>query len=113
MFELGNLVIHYFDSFGSHFAYSSSDVVAEDHHMFYKCYFAAMWDSLDAPPLQAATKPKVELRPICLPAISYLVEADGCVIHIFNSVLAFSVVVTASMVSRGRGQVFCQQPQRV
>ena len=24
-----------------------SDVVAEDHHMFYKCCFAAVWNSLD------------------------------------------------------------------
>ena len=170
MFELASLVNQYF---GSHLAYSSytmpltlachrlvqgwdSDVIAEDHHMFCKCYFAAMWDSLHvAAPgdCSSAIKPKVELRPIFLPAISFLVEANGWwassvarfqqarrhsqgvaelgyvllqyvrlmaagfsrlsirahrgilsiaakmfIIHIFNSVQAFSVVVTVSMV---------------
>ena len=48
-----------------------SDVVAEDHHMFYKCYFAAVWNSLDvsAPDVCiSAINPKMALRPMILPA---------------------------------------------
>jgi len=136
-----------------------SDVIAERHHMFCKCHFAAMWDSLDvAAPgdCSSAIKPKVEHRPIFLPAIPFLVEPIGWwastvarfqearrhsqglaelgyfsfqyvrfmaagfsrlsirthtgirsiaakmfIIHIFNSVQPFSVVVRASMVIHG------------
>jgi len=44
------------------------------------CHFAAMWDSLDvAAPgdCSSAIKPKVEHRPIFLPAIPFLVEPNG------------------------------------
>jgi hypothetical protein len=61
-----------------------SDVIAEDHHMFCKCYFASIWDAIEA---NGATSkgagktiadvvPKVQLRPVFLPAISYLVESN-------------------------------------
>ena len=53
-------------------------MVAKDRHIFYKFYFAAMWDSFDvtAPgDCISAIKPKVVLRPVFLPAILYL-EAD-------------------------------------
>jgi hypothetical protein len=64
------------------------DVIAEDHHMFCKCYFASIWESIEANReaiVTEATKkrlrplvPKVQLRPVFLPAISYLVESsDG------------------------------------
>ena len=59
-----------------------SDVIAERHHMFCKCHFAAMWDSLDvAAPgdCSSAIKPKVEHRPIFLPAIPFLVEPERMV----------------------------------
>ena len=48
-----------------------SDLVAEDHHMFYKCYFAAVWNSLDVPAPDdfiSAINPKMALRPMILPA---------------------------------------------
>ena len=90
-----------------------SDVVAEDHHMFYKCYFAAVWNSLDVPApgdCISAINPKVQHRPMFLPAIPFLVEpivrlmAAGftslstrahksilSIVQVFNSVQAFSV----------------------
>ena len=55
-------------------------MTAKDHQVLCKCYFAAMWDSLDvAAPgdCSPAIKPKVEFRPIFLLAISFLVEANG------------------------------------
>jgi len=98
LFELAGLANQ---SFGTHFCYSAyslslalvshplvggwdRDVIAEDHHMFCKCYFASIRDSLSSPseahklsPAQGAV-PKVVLRPVYLPAISYLVESsDG------------------------------------
>ena len=48
-----------------------SDVVAEDHHMFYKCCFAAVWNSLDVPAPDdciSAINPKMAHRPMILPA---------------------------------------------
>ena len=99
-----------------------SDVVTEDHHMFYKCYFAAVWNSLDVPAPDdciSAINPKMTLRPMILPSrfqpawrLSQGVAELGHVllpahmgirstavkmfiIHIFNSVQPFSVVVTA------------------
>jgi len=93
MFELGGLAGQ---KFGSHFSFSAysmslalashedvngwdTDVIAEDHHMFAKCYFASMWDTLegssDAKPI---VEPKLQLSPVWLPAVSYLVETtDG------------------------------------
>jgi hypothetical protein len=57
-----------------------ADVIAEDHHMFCKCYFASMWETVEG--LKAGGKdatpvvPKVQLSPIYLPAVSYLVESS-------------------------------------
>jgi len=61
------------------------DVIAEDHHMFCKCYFASIWEQLDAlrtgiglqPSATECAASRVRLRPVFLPAISYLVESDG------------------------------------
>ena len=99
-----------------------SDVVAEDHHMFYKCYFAAVWNSLDVPAPDdciSAINPKMALRPMILPArfqpawrhsqgVAELasrahmgiqsIAVKMFIIHIFNSVQPFSVVVTASVI---------------
>jgi len=76
--------------FGKHLCYSSysmtlalashsfvngwdTDVIAEDHHMFCKCFFGALWESA------ASNDPitqKVKLCPVYLPAEGYLVESD-------------------------------------
>lgn len=62
------------------------DVIAEDHHMFCKCYFAAMWESAHIlkeaevsgkNPEDICIAPQVKVQPIFLPAVSYLVESDG------------------------------------
>jgi hypothetical protein len=100
LFELAGLANQFF---ASHFCYSAysltlalashplvtgwdADVIAEDHHMFCKCYFASIWDAVGAQaqtgaaaaqPEASSLESKVQLRPIYLPAISYLVEADG------------------------------------
>lgn len=107
LFELAGLANQYF---GTHFCYSAyslslalashplvsgwdRDVIAEDHHMFCKCYFASIRDTMEASPTAKATGstalkataskaaqmvPKVKLHPVYLPAISYLVESsDG------------------------------------
>jgi len=54
------------------------DVIAEDHHMWCKCYFASIWEQLAASGTQATAEvtSKVQLSPVYLPAISYLVESD-------------------------------------
>jgi hypothetical protein len=106
LFELAGLANQYF---GTHFCYSAysmslalashalvngwdADVIAEDHHMFCKCYFASIWDSIEAN--RSAAKgagkrlaevvPKTQLRPVFLPAISYLVEStDGWVASVW------------------------------
>lgn len=63
------------------------DVIAEDHHMFCKCYFAALWELAHARKDATKTKeereaiavrPQLKVEPIFLPAVSYLVESsDG------------------------------------
>eukprot|EP00933_Yihiella_yeosuensis_P049795 TRINITY_DN4715_c0_g1_i4.p1 TRINITY_DN4715_c0_g1~~TRINITY_DN4715_c0_g1_i4.p1 ORF type:complete len:409 (+),score=65.54 TRINITY_DN4715_c0_g1_i4:858-2084(+) len=58
------------------------DVIAEDHHMFCKCYFASIWEQLEemeADPQNMsvkAVKSSLQLKPVYLPAISFLVESD-------------------------------------
>jgi len=61
------------------------DVIAEDHHMFCKCYFASIWDQLQARgkdptgqlrSIAGDVKSSTQLHPVFLPAISYLVESD-------------------------------------
>ncbi|CAK0882456.1 unnamed protein product [Prorocentrum cordatum] len=55
------------------------DVIAEDHHMFCKCYFASIWEQLEAltsgsSQQQCAAEgaaSHLRLRPVFLPAISY------------------------------------------
>eukprot|EP00427_Karlodinium_veneficum_P010495 CAMPEP_0169082250 /NCGR_PEP_ID=MMETSP1015-20121227/11444_1 /TAXON_ID=342587 /ORGANISM="Karlodinium micrum, Strain CCMP2283" /LENGTH=621 /DNA_ID=CAMNT_0009142093 /DNA_START=236 /DNA_END=2098 /DNA_ORIENTATION=+ len=65
-----------------------ADVIAEDHHMWCKCYFASLWDSqhekkkaLAANEVDKARKldlgPRLKVQPIFLPAVSYLVEGNG------------------------------------
>jgi hypothetical protein len=98
MFELSGLA---FQTFGSHLAYSAysltlalashpdvsgwdTDVIAEDHHMYCKCYFASIWEQVrdqgeyDMGGAEPGVSSKVRLSPVFLPAISYLVESsDG------------------------------------
>jgi len=67
-----------------------ADVIAEDHHMFCKCYFASLWDSEHEKKKALAendkekarrieVRPRLKVQPIFLPAVSYLVEGDGFV----------------------------------
>jgi hypothetical protein len=54
-------------------------VIAEDHHMFCKCYFAALWELAHAPPddgKKVPVLPRVKVQPVYLPAVSYLVESS-------------------------------------
>lgn len=98
MFELAGLSNQFL---GTHFAYSAysmslalashpavagwdTDVIAEDHHMFCKCYFASIWEAVQAREStvdgteQESIRSRVQLYPIFLPAISYLAESsDG------------------------------------
>lgn len=61
------------------------DVIAEDHHMFVKCYFASLWEQHHWNKFvkknrqddeHCAIKPQVKVQPIFLPAVSYLVESS-------------------------------------
>jgi hypothetical protein len=93
LFELAGLTNQYL---GSHITFScysvtlalavhaavggwDPDVIAEDHHMFVKCYFAPLWEAAlkPNPPLLPAApiKPKVQLDPIYLPALCYMAES--------------------------------------
>jgi len=90
LFELAGLANQYF---GTHFCYSAyslslamashplvggwdRDVIAEDHHMFCKCYFASIRESMSSGRAVQNAVPMVQLRPVYLPAISYLVESN-------------------------------------
>ncbi|CAE8638992.1 unnamed protein product [Polarella glacialis] len=56
------------------------DVIAEDHHMFCKCFFASILEGQSGTDskLQMPGLPKVMVRPVFLPATSFLVESsDG------------------------------------
>jgi len=65
------------------------DVIAEDHHMFCKCFFASIWEQLEAQHIleskeagnsgasTSGVKPMMQLTPVFLPATSYLVQSDG------------------------------------
>mmetsp|Transcript_38216 Transcript_38216/g.110263 ORF Transcript_38216/g.110263 Transcript_38216/m.110263 type:complete len:717 (-) Transcript_38216:237-2387(-) len=107
IFELAGLANQYFFPAFAYSAYSMTlalashpevdgwdvDVIAEDHHMFCKCYFAALWELAHAaitpakPPSDKdpgikvemdRVLPQLEVQPIYLPAVSYLVESsDG------------------------------------
>lgn len=102
LFELSGLA---HQRLGTHIAYSTysltlslalhsevggwdADVVAEDHHMFCKCYFAALWEEVNALREKAADivlKPRVHLEPVWLPTSAYLVESpDGYVASLYE-----------------------------
>jgi len=54
------------------------DVIAEDHHMWCKCYFASIWDQFSQESKSKRdVKSALRLQPVFLPACSYLVQADG------------------------------------
>merc|ERR1719343_1956087 len=90
-FELGGLANQ---KVGHHFCFSSysttlaltmhplvdgwdRDVIAEDHHMFCKGFFAALRETSAKSKEHGvpAPKPEVKLQPVFLPALSYLVDA--------------------------------------
>jgi len=57
------------------------DVISEDHHMFCKCYFASIWEQMHAledgfSSGEETIVSDVNLKPVYLPALSYLVESD-------------------------------------
>jgi hypothetical protein len=60
------------------------DVIAEDHHMFCKCYFAALWEAAHASQpangshngKKLTVVPQVKIHPVFLPAVCYLVESS-------------------------------------
>lgn len=58
-----------------------TDVIAEDHHMFTKCFFASLWDQVESKDANSVnSRPVVgqlQLKPIYLPAEGYLVESNG------------------------------------
>eukprot|EP00441_Pelagodinium_beii_P026032 CAMPEP_0197653504 /NCGR_PEP_ID=MMETSP1338-20131121/35819_1 /TAXON_ID=43686 ORGANISM="Pelagodinium beii, Strain RCC1491" /NCGR_SAMPLE_ID=MMETSP1338 /ASSEMBLY_ACC=CAM_ASM_000754 /LENGTH=656 /DNA_ID=CAMNT_0043228641 /DNA_START=75 /DNA_END=2045 /DNA_ORIENTATION=+ len=60
-----------------------ADVIAEDHHMFCKCWFGALWSGADVEQEKGNSngiayeiKPKVKLQPVFLPCLGYLVESS-------------------------------------
>jgi len=68
------------------------DVIAEDHHMYIKCFAAPLWEQAQERSVarsagatcgadadgRAAIVPRVHLRPVFLPATSFLIESsDG------------------------------------
>jgi len=93
LFELSGLATA--QHWGTHFCFSSysltlalaahhkvggwdTDVIAEDHHMYCKCFFAALWEVLDRKDIsqKGDIEAKVSLYPIYLPAMGYLVESS-------------------------------------
>eukprot|EP00421_Protoceratium_reticulatum_P062992 CAMPEP_0168403798 /NCGR_PEP_ID=MMETSP0228-20121227/24313_1 /TAXON_ID=133427 /ORGANISM="Protoceratium reticulatum, Strain CCCM 535 (=CCMP 1889)" /LENGTH=642 /DNA_ID=CAMNT_0008417409 /DNA_START=29 /DNA_END=1957 /DNA_ORIENTATION=+ len=56
-----------------------TDVIAEDHHMFCKCFFGSLWEDAERTDKSLKIEPKVQLCPVYLPAEGYLVESDGYV----------------------------------
>jgi hypothetical protein len=57
-----------------------TDVIAEDHHMFCKCYFASLWDQVNAQRengIGEKVVPKVQLQPVFLPTVSYMAESSA------------------------------------
>lgn len=59
-----------------------ADVIAEDHHMFCKCWFGALWSGADLEMEKGNVgiahdiRPKVKLQPVFLPCLGYLVESS-------------------------------------
>lgn len=52
------------------------DVIAEDHHMFCKCFFASIRESVAATTVSHRVS-KTRVEPIYLPSTAFLVESDG------------------------------------
>jgi len=97
MYELGHLGTQFFFPAFAYSAYTLTlalasgpevdgwdvDVIAEDHHMFCKCYFANLWtQALDTEARKKYglihMRSKVKVVPIFLPVTGYLVESsDG------------------------------------
>jgi len=90
-FELGGLANQ---GVSHHFCYSSysttlalamhplvdgwdRDVIAEDHHMFCKSFFAPLWEARAKSTWRdpCELKPRVKVQPVFLPALSYLVDS--------------------------------------
>lgn len=70
------------------------DVIAEDHHMYCKCYFAALWELSHAKKEHVKKAgeendtidliPQVKVQAIFCPAVSYLVEStEGYIASLF------------------------------
>jgi len=100
LFELSGLANQSFGSALTYSAYTMTlalathplvggwdrDVIAEDHHMFAKCYFATLWEQIGEAKVHSKSKgstrkcmpitSKLQVRPVYLPAISYLVESN-------------------------------------
>jgi hypothetical protein len=94
LFEISSLANQYY---GTHLCFSAysltvalashhavngwdTDVIAEDHHMFAKCFFASLRDARSTAALMGrnvSIVPKVKLCPVWLPAVSTLPEEDG------------------------------------
>jgi hypothetical protein len=92
LFELGGNATR---AMGPHFCFSSysttlalashplvdgwdKDVIAEDHHMFAKSYFASLWEASDMAASGDSTSivvPKVKLQTVYLPVLGYLVDS--------------------------------------
>ncbi len=51
-----------------------ADVIAEDYHMFIKCFCCDYHEQLLATKHSVQSVPKMRLQPVFLPVISYLVE---------------------------------------
>jgi len=54
-----------------------TDVIAEDHHMFCKSFFAPLWEARAKSTWRdpCELKPRVKVQPVFLPALSYLVDS--------------------------------------
>jgi len=66
------------------------DVIAEDHHMTAKCFFAALWGQVYENEARKADRPDIKSRlriqPVYLPALNFLVEGSS---HIASLVARF------------------------
>jgi len=69
------------------------DVIAEDHHMFSKCYFASVNDNGDQP-----CSPRLRLQRVFLPVKSFLVESE----HGSNTCKDYTASLQARMVQARR-----------
>jgi len=70
-----------------------ADVIAEDHHMFTKCYFASTNDNGVKP-----CKPRLRIQPVFLPVKSYMVESE----HGSNTIRDYIASLQARLVQARR-----------